>query len=419
MDLPEPSEYGNARIRAVEAEARIVIKKCKEEAGQLLADAASETGGNIPGPLDLDISGFRFAREEARQILREGYSEATRILFDALAAEYFGDVSDPQVFIGLLDAVRDQVAEKLAGEMDRETAELLQLEWEKQAWTRAAMAEADWVGCGRADGNQRLESLRKPQCEPNDEPIPNASDATPEQTFSANVAKTSDRNGPGRRAGIPPNRPHSNFSDFLACVSTRAGEEKMEVLRRGPAKGNLWMLGGLPQFGEFKTAAGIEALRNVWDRLPELKEKGKGAIQAALSRDLHDQFPEDSSVIIASAIWSCILLHDDRNESEQSMDEPRERADGGGVEGKYEDALLEVAAAEVKRLPPEPQADEPTDPPRTVSRWEEIEVRFLSNHRVQITIGGSTETRNYAEFGFEDGRTQKPNLAWVTLRSLA
>ena len=53
------------------------------------------------------------------------------------------------------------------------------------------------------------------------------------------------------------------------------------------------------------------------------------------------------------------------------------------------------------------------------SGWDEVEIRFLSDERVQITAGQHTESRNYAEFGFEDGRSKTPNLAWVALRSLA
>jgi len=51
--------------------------------------------------------------------------------------------------------------------------------------------------------------------------------------------------------------------------------------------------------------------------------------------------------------------------------------------------------------------------------WDQLEIRFLSDERIQITAGRFTETRNYAEFGFEDSRSKKPNLAWITLRSLA
>jgi len=51
--------------------------------------------------------------------------------------------------------------------------------------------------------------------------------------------------------------------------------------------------------------------------------------------------------------------------------------------------------------------------------WQDLEIRFLSDERVHIQSGEFSETRNYAEFGCEDRRTKKPNLAWVTLRVLA
>ena len=51
--------------------------------------------------------------------------------------------------------------------------------------------------------------------------------------------------------------------------------------------------------------------------------------------------------------------------------------------------------------------------------WEDIEILFLSDERVQIRNGTNRETRNYAEFGFADGRTGTPNQAWETLRALA
>jgi hypothetical protein len=54
-----------------------------------------------------------------------------------------------------------------------------------------------------------------------------------------------------------------------------------------------------------------------------------------------------------------------------------------------------------------------------ISTWEELEISFLSDERVQLTVGVHTETRNYAELGFGDGRSHKPNLAWQMLRSLA
>jgi hypothetical protein len=55
--------------------------------------------------------------------------------------------------------------------------------------------------------------------------------------------------------------------------------------------------------------------------------------------------------------------------------------------------------------------------------WDSIEISFLSDHRVQIRNGTSTETLNYGEFGFADRRAKqgapKPNRAWEMLRTMA
>jgi hypothetical protein len=71
----------------------------------------------------------------------------------------------------------------------------------------------------------------------------------------------------------------------------------------------------------------------------------------------------------------------------------------------------------------EPQGFSGIDMPKPIlqetSTWDEIEIAFLSEERVQIHHGASTETRNYTEFGFEDRRSGKPNLAWKTLLALA
>lgn len=64
---------------------------------------------------------------------------------------------------------------------------------------------------------------------------------------------------------------------------------------------------------------------------------------------------------------------------------------------------------------------EPSKKPRIVVEecWEHIEIVFLSDERVQIRSGKNIETRNYAEFGFQDERNQNPNRAWETLRRFA
>jgi hypothetical protein len=65
-------------------------------------------------------------------------------------------------------------------------------------------------------------------------------------------------------------------------------------------------------------------------------------------------------------------------------------------------------------------ADIPTQPSGAeAATWDTIEISFLSDERVQIRNGANSETLNYAEFGFEDGRSGKPNRAWEALRVLA
>ncbi|MEO8132038.1 MAG: hypothetical protein ABI822_33390, partial [Bryobacteraceae bacterium] len=54
-----------------------------------------------------------------------------------------------------------------------------------------------------------------------------------------------------------------------------------------------------------------------------------------------------------------------------------------------------------------------------ITNWDGLEIRFLSDERVQIRIVGKNETQNYGELGFEDKRTGKPNEAWKLLRTLA
>jgi len=64
--------------------------------------------------------------------------------------------------------------------------------------------------------------------------------------------------------------------------------------------------------------------------------------------------------------------------------------------------------------------DMPTQPSSSeTGTWGAIEISFLSEERVQIRNAATTETRNYAEFGFQDGRNGKPNRAWEAFRVLA
>jgi hypothetical protein len=56
--------------------------------------------------------------------------------------------------------------------------------------------------------------------------------------------------------------------------------------------------------------------------------------------------------------------------------------------------------------------------------WQEIEITFLSDHRVEICCGADRKTHNYGDLGFQDrrsGKTQatRPAGAWVMLCEIA
>jgi hypothetical protein len=59
------------------------------------------------------------------------------------------------------------------------------------------------------------------------------------------------------------------------------------------------------------------------------------------------------------------------------------------------------------------------NPNPPANKWEDIEISFLSDERVQIRIGAHTETRNHAEMGFASKQNGQPVLAWGALRTMA
>lgn len=105
--------------------------------------------------------------------------------------------------------------------------------------------------------------------------------------------------------------------------------------------------------------------------------------------------------------------------------------------GEWEAKLLEIPSRELPAVSAsvtarlaEPQArsqraESPPErkvvarPTLQANKWEDIEIAFISDERVQISVGTQIETRNYAEMGFASKTSGNPVLAWATLRAMA
>jgi hypothetical protein len=88
-------------------------------------------------------------------------------------------------------------------------------------------------------------------------------------------------------------------------------------------------------------------------------------------------------------------------------------------EVRKSDEWLALAREIAREIDDDPAQGAPESGGMEAATWDTIEISFLSDERVQIRSGAKSETRNSAEFGFEDRRSGKPNQAWETLRGLA
>ena len=98
-----------------------------------------------------------------------------------------------------------------------------------------------------------------------------------------------------------------------------------------------------------------------------------------------------------------IARHPEANSMEPQLTVP------GGHEGRED----------IKSAASEKALTVPTGKDAPLHGWADVDIRFTSDNRVQVTVGTHSDSLNYAEFGFEDRRSKTPALAWVTLRSLA
>jgi hypothetical protein len=75
-----------------------------------------------------------------------------------------------------------------------------------------------------------------------------------------------------------------------------------------------------------------------------------------------------------------------------------------------------VSAAKQQSATSEPPAKSEAAKPKS---WLDVEISFLSDHRVEVCINGEQKHYNYGEFGFEDRRNGKQSRAWTVLYEIA
>ena len=92
-----------------------------------------------------------------------------------------------------------------------------------------------------------------------------------------------------------------------------------------------------------------------------------------------------------------------------------------GMRRSYEDLVnLQQRLAEFRNCLPGSSKQVPASfPTPDGATWKDVNIRFLSDHMIQVTVLGCSKAFNYAEAGFENRKTQNPNYAWNLLRQFA
>ncbi len=147
-----------------------------------------------------------------------------------------------------------------------------------------------------------------------------------------------------------------------------------------------------------------------------------------------DSFPElEPSRYPPKEVWADFTKRMSEPDSEMARWNVRYEASMRQAIENQTRRYLSLATAKLSERPgdPQPVRNEPgVGAPTTGSdvvaapqtyplKWQDIEMRFLSEERVQIIKNGNPETHNYAELGFEDRRNGTASRAWQTLVSLA
>lgn len=84
-------------------------------------------------------------------------------------------------------------------------------------------------------------------------------------------------------------------------------------------------------------------------------------------------------------------------------------------EGLAVDGLLD--AFRQTHLPkPEDESGMIFFPTPADATWEQVGIRFVDNHTVSVTVGGTANVFHYAQMGMADGRNTRPTKQWELLR---
>ncbi len=91
-----------------------------------------------------------------------------------------------------------------------------------------------------------------------------------------------------------------------------------------------------------------------------------------------------------------------------------------GMQKTYDELqILEQRLEEIRKHLERGERTHTSFPTPSGAKWEDVAIRFLSDHRIEVIVLGQRATYNYAEAGFEDRRSRNPVLSWVSLRELA
>jgi hypothetical protein len=148
----------------------------------------------------------------------------------------------------------------------------------------------------------------------------------------------------------------------------------------------------------------------------------KFGIQALRDQIEQDQLASDEQGSLPEATRYLVLESDLLSMADTELN--CMKAEGrihGGIERGVPEVEKPKRPSHVEVINPV-RADTKTKYPASQQKangWPEIEITFVSDERVQISLGSHIKTLNYAEFGFADRRSGKPNQQWCLLRTLA